>query len=784
MMSGSTTIDGRTATESVAEYCAARQFDTITFSTHSSFRKVRDMNLNKIIRWQAVLGWLASAVLGGASVLSLSAAEALDWPYWRGPAANGISVETGLVDKWDADSGENVLWKRMDCGTRSTPVVMNGKLYFLARSEPGTPREGERVVCLDAATGKDIWESRFNVWLSDVPDTRVGWSSVVGDPETGNVYALGVCGFFQCLDGTTGKTLWSKALHEEFGLLSTYGGRTNFPIICDDLVIISAVTINWGENAKPAHRFMAFDKRTGVCVWFNGTRLLPDDTTYSSPMLTVLNGEKAMVFGSGDGAIWAMQPRTGNPIWQFNFSLRGINTSPVVGGDTVFAGQSEENITGTKMGAVAAINGASRGDITKSGQLWKIEELMLGKSSPVLLDDRLYCFDDSARAFVLDAKTGKMIGRKLTLGTIMRSSPLYADGKFYIGEQNGRWTILQPDKAAGMKISARGYLPQGDEFHASAIASHGRIYWASTGGMYCLVDPKKKPGADSPKPVPQERPASEDQKPAHLQIIPAEALLQPGAKQPLKVRLFNAAGQLLKEGEAEFTVQGAGQVSAGGVYTAPADAKHVAAIVTAKVGDLTGRARFRIVPPLPWKFDFEGLNDAPLTWVGARYRHIIRNVDGNNVMVKVTTIPKGTRSRCWFGPSDLHDYTIQADVRASIANDKSPDIGLIAQGYTFFCKGETQQLELQAWESVKRVNKTVPFQWKPNTWYTMKFQVGLQGGKSVLRAKIWPSGEQEPTAWAVEAEDEMPNKTGSPGLFGNATNAEIFLDNITVVPNS
>ena len=86
---------------------------------------------------------------------------------------------------------------------------MNGKLYVLCRSEPGTTREGEKVVCADAATGKILWENMFNVYLSDVPDTRVGWSNVVGDPETGHIYALGVCDYFQCIDGETGKTLWS-----------------------------------------------------------------------------------------------------------------------------------------------------------------------------------------------------------------------------------------------------------------------------------------------------------------------------------------------------------------------------------------------------------------------------------------------------------------------------------------------------------------------------------------------------------------------------------------------
>ena len=101
---------------------------------------------------------------------------------------NGISREKGIVDKWRpqvkdekgeiTDPGENVLWQREDLRGRSTPVVMNGKLYLMLRDQEGTLQEGERVVCIDAKSGKTLWENRFEVFLSDVPDTRVGWSSV------------------------------------------------------------------------------------------------------------------------------------------------------------------------------------------------------------------------------------------------------------------------------------------------------------------------------------------------------------------------------------------------------------------------------------------------------------------------------------------------------------------------------------------------------------------------------------------------------------------------------
>jgi hypothetical protein len=75
------------------------------------------------------------------------------------------------------------------------------------------------------------------------------------------------------------------------------------------------------------------------------------------------------------------------------------------------------------------------------------------------------------------------------------------------------------------------------------------------------------------------------------------------------------------------------------------------------------------------------------------------------------------------------------------------------------------------------------FQWKHNVWYTMKFQSENQNGKAVLRGKVWPRDEQEPAEWQIEAADETPNTTGSPGLFGNASDAEFFIDNVQVTAN-
>jgi len=358
-----------------------------------------------------VLTGLYLAVL--ASPSSAETPDPLDWPNWRGPQQNCISTETGLIDEWNPDGGpgSNLLWKSAELAGRSTPIVMRGKLYTIVRDQAGTATEGEKVVCADAAKGKILWQHRFNVYLSEVPDTRVGWSSCVGDPETGRVYAQGVSGYFCCLEGDSGKLVWDRSLHEEFGVITTYGGRTNVPVMFEDTVLISAVIVGWGDSekwggfARPAHRFLAFDKATGELRWMNGTSISPYDTTYSTPTLMPIDGQASLVFGSGDGEVWALQPRTGKAIWNFPFSRMGISVSPLVTPDgRVFMSHSEENTFGNTMGAVVAIDGTKSGDLTDT-ELWRKYEIMAGKASPILIDERLYVVDDRAKLFIFDAKT-------------------------------------------------------------------------------------------------------------------------------------------------------------------------------------------------------------------------------------------------------------------------------------------------------------------------------------------------------------------------------------------
>lgn len=846
-------------------------------------------------------------------------AAPMDWPHWRGPEMNGISREKGLVDSWNPEGGEgsNLLWKREDVGGRSTPIVMNGRLYTIVRDQPGTTREGEKVVCLDAATGKTLWENRWEVFLSDVPDTRVGWSSVVGDPATGDIYAQGACNYFQKIDGRTGKTIWVRSLNEEFGFLDTYGGRTNFPIVHGDLVIVSAVVVGWGEMARPTHRFIAFDKRNGQPVWFNGTRPHPYDTTFSSPVATVIEGQPAIVFGSGDGGFHAFQPQTGKHIWTYNVSRRGVNLTPLVidGGRTVIGGHAEENIDSTEMGALFAIDATQKGDITQKGEKWRVRRRYIGRSAPLFIDGRIYAVEGRGNLLIVDPESGKLLGQQ-KLGTVMFSSPLYADGKIYAFPENGPWYILQPE-GDGVKILHR-LRPRDGEMLASPIVSHGRLYFMTTEALYCVGKPDHQPQADSRPAPPEPTPVEADRTPAHVQVVPVEALIHPGQIQPFQVRLYNANGQFLRivpPGDVQFSLEGEGTIKDGHIYVPPGGKdspedkyprdewrkRHHAVIVKAKVGDLEGRARIRVVPPLPWKFDFSD-GTIPITWASIRYRHVpadfdflaqlekedslafrlyiflqtgfvnggqssltfddttpahtwtnalrylelveqVRTLadaqriiepglkklvdekflagyqlkeldgggvqltveqgsrkvtDGNPVAMKITTIPLGTRSQGFMGPNDLSNYTIQADVYSTrrvtvlgTGDDRHetvnlPDVGITAQRYALEMMGASQRLQIRSWRAQleNRFAVYVPFEWKPETWYTMKLRAAVEDGKAVLKGKVWERGTPEPDNWTIEGVDEVPNVQGAPGLSGNAMEAEIIYDNIIVTPNT
>jgi len=733
------------------------------------------MILSKMTSHASICSYLLLLLLLSTPVL------ANDWAEWRGPARDGISLEKGLPVKW-SPAGDNLAWK-VPYGGRSAPIVM-GNRVFLQNTAGKGELEQERVMCFNADTGKLLWEHRFNIYLSDVPPHRVGWASPVGDPATGNVYVFGVGGNLIGLSND-GKVLWERSLGEDFGLLTTHGGRTVSPIIDGDLVIISGVTFMWGQHGRGAHRFMAFDKKTGETMWISAPGGRPYDTTYAPPIIANVNGTRLLIQGASDGVVHALKPQTGEPVWKIEISKRGLNTGVVVHGSTAILTHSEENLDSSEMGMMIAVDAASKGEIKKDQAKWSSYGWQGGFSSPVLDGDRLYQVDNGANLAAFDVNTGKQLWLQ-NLGTIQKASPVLADGKLYVGTENGKFFILKPG-ASGAEILDQDQLGTEalpEAIIASPAVSNGRIFVVSDSHLYAIGKKSVHTAGPASSAI-EVAPATSTV--AHVQVVPTELILKPGDKANFRVRLFDDRGVFIREEPAAtWTLDKLQGSIPNGQLTLASDQIVQAGLVKATVGGVSGTASVRVFPPLPWTETFDGFtaNAVPPAWVSTTAKYLVREMNGNKVLVKTTEGSSlVSRSRAYFGPSDFSNYTIEADVNATQKRRQQGDAGVIAQRYVLTLYGNSQMLHLEPWQPETTRTVTMPFAWKPDTWYRMKLQVeNLPDGKVRARGKVWPVSDPEPSPWMIERIDPIPNKQGAPGVFGNAL-AEVYFDNLKVYAN-
>ncbi|HLJ97127.1 MAG TPA: PQQ-binding-like beta-propeller repeat protein [Gemmataceae bacterium] len=746
--------------------------------------------------------------------------HATDWYQWRGPEQKGVSLEKNLPDRWSTDpkaANNNLIWKA-PYGSRSTPIVQNGRVYLINDAGEGLT-EQERVMCFDANSGKVEWEYKFNVFLTDIVSDRVGWTNLVADPETGNVYAHGVQGLLFCFT-RDGKVLWSHSLTEEYGRISGYGGRVVSPVVDGELVIVGMLNASWGEQARGGNRFVAFNKRTGVPVWWASTEARPKDTYYSTPIVTVIGGQRLLISGGGDGGVHAFKVRTGEKVWSYFFGSGAVNCSPVAEGNRIYIAHGDESPDSNKQGRVICLDGSKVKD-GKPELIWQRDGIKVKYASPILHEGRLYVCDEVARLYCLDAATGKPLWKTpFTYGRNCMGSPVWADGKIYVGEVQSRFHILKPGPDKCERLYAQFFRgPAGDtaeiEVNGSPAVANGRIYFSTSRETYCIGKKEQPvPASASPQPVTEE-PANPNAKPAHLQVLPADVVLEPGQSMQFLVRAFDDHGRFLRDVQAEWSLAGPlppagvtpppgakpatppplqGEISPAGKLTVAKAPPGQFGMVVAKAQGLTGQARVRVVPTLPYHPDFGRIPEGrtPGGWVNTQGKFAVQTKNGAQVLVKLANIasPLVSRAHAYIGKPTMTDYTVQADMQGSKKGEDMPDMGVLANRYTLVLDGNKQQLRLLSWDALPRVDKTISWTWKPGVWYTLKLTVDVHGNSALVRGKAWPRGEPEPAVWTIELEDPVPNREGSPGLYGYATGivgnepgAEVYYANVSVTPN-
>lgn len=764
-----------------------------------------------------------AACLGVALCLLAQAAAGSDaavqgWLNWRGPEQTGVSRETGLPDRVTAG---DALWTA-DLPGQAAPVIANGRLYAVGYTGEG-PDLREGVTCFDAETGKMLWQQVFNDFLSDTIYLRYATASPAIDPETGNVYMQGTQGI---LAGFTpeGKQLWLHSLMEKFGRLTFPNSRTATPVIDRDLVITRGITANWGANGPAGDRFYAFDKRTGDLVWSSTPAGPPKDNSFSHPQLGWYKGKRVMFAGAGDGSVVCLNARTGDPLWRVPLFRAGINATVLVhNNDKVIA------IYGTpyELGQMVALrmpdvlpSDPAAGPVVlerEKLQLWA-DDISSSTSSPILVDDTIYVVAEKGHLFSVDANTGR-VKWKYQLGIEQRNScPLFADGRLYVpilddpaskngGEGDsgtkGGFYIIQPTENAPQVVC---HEQLDGRCFGTPVAYNGKLYLQTTRKLYCWGKSGSNPGL---APVAQERPWPAPGAATQLQVVPSEVLLHPGEKAAFRVRSLDANGLTVQESispkevkwasfvpptaKVKSTMLGAFDVE--GELVADMRPVASAGAFEARLGELKGYVRGRIIQHLPIHEDFEGFSLTetnaegtafaypPLPWIGARFKFDVREKEETKVLAKTVDNKFFQRATVFIGTPDMRDYTIQADVMSDGNRRKMSEVGLINQRYFILLKGNEQKLEINS--NLERLRVAEDFKWSPDVWYRLKATVGRNQDDSVtVRAKAWKRDEAEPAKWDLEVVHKTGHQSGSPGLFGfSPQDMKVYIDNVQVTPN-
>ncbi len=759
-----------------------------------------------------LFGCLMFAVLAATP----TAASEADWLGWRGPHQNGVSDEKDLPGSW-TPGGAGQLWEVALMG-RGTPVIRGERVYVLGYQGEGQMMR-EVLRCLDAATGKTVWEQGFSDFLSDIIYSRYSIGAPVIDGDTGNVYVQTSAGMLAAFTAD-GKALWHRSLMEELGRMTFPNGRTGPPSIHRDLVIVHCMTSNWGAHGPVQDRFYAYDKRTGDQIWSSSPGIRPKDNSMGTPVFGKLGKREVFFSGTGCGNVVAIDANTGEPQWRFPLSYGGINSSVLLlGDDRLVAIHAKENVDTSESGRLVAIDlkvKAGPADIEvsqtpilpRSAEVWRNPGLAAWSSSPIVVGDRIYLTTETAELVAVDAKTGKQLWHEKFGIDQLHSSIAYGDGKLYVPIKDGTFLIVRPTDTKAEVLSSVKLA--GENNGAPAIA-HGRVYIHSTEKLYCFGTVRA-----SPTPAPVATLPKSTAAPVKLQPIPAEVILRTGENRAVKMGAvdadglpvdYHASAPVTWEKFIPPTARIQSLLDASwtdpGTIIAEVKPRPSAGMFKATAGNLTGYLRGRILNNLPIKEDFSQyeLSDThmfdkkpvkfdhvfaypPLPWIGARLKWEVTEVDGNKVFTKTIDNRLFQRATVFIGLADQSDYTIQADMKTDGNRRKMSEVGLINQRYMIILKGNAQELEINS--NLERIRASVPFTVTPGVWYRMTARVDLNpDGSGVVRAKAWKRDEAEPAAWTIETTHQVAHRQGSPGLFGfSPTEQRVYLDNISVTPNA
>ena len=368
-------------------------------------------------------------VLIPLSVVLVTRLSAADWPQWRGPNRDGITRDFSAPSNWPASLKED--WRITVGEGHSSPVAAEDRVYLLTRQE-----EDEVVLCLDSASGKEIWKASYPAVYTMNPAATGHGKGPKSTPvlSGGKLFTFGINGVLSCFDTKTGKVKWRREFSKEYPSTSPLYGTAMSPIIVNDACIAHVGGHNKGGLA-------AFDVETGSTKWiYQG-----DGPAYSSPVVATLAGVPQLVTYTQNDVI-GVSPETGKLLWKVA-AKRPYDTNsvtPLVYKDLVIFSLDQKGIGAFRL--------AKQGENLVPQEVWRNPAVESDMNTPVLQGNRLIGFSYRKRGqfFCLDADSGKTVwegpGRSGENAAILN-----AGGFFFLLTDEAKLIVLKAD--------ARSYAP-------------------------------------------------------------------------------------------------------------------------------------------------------------------------------------------------------------------------------------------------------------------------------------------------------------------------------------
>jgi outer membrane protein assembly factor BamB len=327
---------------------------------------------------------VALALLASTVALGAQERASTDWPQWRGPNRDGSAPSFVAPKVWP--EALNKRWQ-VEVGIGyASPVLVGNRVYIFSRRG-----DDEYLTALDAATGKQAWESHYAAPYTLV---RAALPHGMGPKSTpafadGRLFTLGISGILTAFDAASGKQLWQKPAPAEGPMFST----SQSPIVDRGLLIVHV-----GGNKEGG--LTAYDPATGNQRW----RWSGDGPAYGSPIVAVIGGTRQVITPTYQNLV-GVSAETGELLWKRAHKARSdVNAvTPLVIGDTVYS-------SGVEVGIVAV-------KVSKQGNQWTAEDAWVNQdayfqlSNAAIVGSALFGLSSvgSGTYVIVDLKSGKLL---------------------------------------------------------------------------------------------------------------------------------------------------------------------------------------------------------------------------------------------------------------------------------------------------------------------------------------------------------------------------------------